>query len=120
MTTTPQPLPTLVPRSQPPQLREATRLIRLWMDLTVRAARAAAHASADEPAVRRLQEQVEDALLDRRLISRRKLDALFAWEATLLHAPTATPAEACLICRKAQVGLPLDLPLPASIEGGAR
>lgn len=43
---------------------------------------------------------------------------LWVWESTLVHV-AETPPETCLICRKARLGLPADLPLPATI-GGAR
>ena len=46
------------------------------------------------------------------------LDELWGWEAALLHTAEAPP-EDCLICRKARLGLPADLPLPAGL-GGAR
>ena len=36
---------------------------------------------------------------------------------SLLHA-AETPPEDCLICRKARLGLPADLPLPAGLGGG--
>jgi hypothetical protein len=99
----------------PPHDREASRLLRLWVDLTVRAASAAAHRSGDEESLRNLQLQVEDALSQRTPDSEAILAELWVWESKLLHV-AETPPETCLICRKARLGLPADLPLPASLR----
>lgn len=118
--TTNQPLPTLASAANPtpPTDREASRLLRLWVDLTRRAAEAAAHGTGDEDSLRRLQLQVEEQLRDCWPDDDDALDGLVVWEAGLIHV-AQTPPETCLICRKARLGLPADLPLPASI-GGAR
>ncbi|WP_341925240.1 hypothetical protein [Nocardioides psychrotolerans] len=100
----------------PPHDPEASRLLRLWVDLTQRAASAAAHRSGDEESLRNLQLQVEDTLTDRVPDSDALLTELWVWESTLIHV-AETPPETCLICRKARLGLPTDLPLPAAIGG---
>jgi hypothetical protein len=102
----------------PPSDREATRLLRLWVELTQRVASAAAHRSGDEDSLRNLQFQVEDAITDRLTDSDALMAELWVWEAGLVHR-SQTPPETCLICRKARLGLPADLPLPAMM-GGAR
>ncbi|WP_395695269.1 hypothetical protein [Nocardioides sp.] len=100
----------------PPRDREAARLLALWVDLTVRLASAAAHHSSDEPSLRNLQIQIEEALVDHLADSDAVMAELWAWEATLLHV-VEMPPETCLICRKARLGLPADVPLPAGIGG---
>ncbi len=65
-----------------------------------------------------LQLQVEEALADRLTDPDVVMAELWVWEATLLHL-AETPPETCLICRKARLGLPADLPLPTDL-GGAR
>lgn len=114
----PQPAFALAANPAPPSDRETTRLLKLWTELTQRAASAAAHRSSDEQPLRSLQLQVEDALTDRLTDPDVAMAELWAWEATLLHI-AETPPETCLICRKARLGLPADLPLPADL-GGAR
>ena len=118
MTPMNQPRPVLAQAANPapPRDPEAARLLRLWVDLTQRAASAAAHRSGDEQSLRDLQLQVEDALNDRLPRSDALLAELWVWEATLIHV-AETPPETCLICRKARLGLPADLPLPAAIGG---
>jgi hypothetical protein len=113
----PQPALALTANPAPPRDREAQRLLDLWVQLTYRTASAAAHHSPDEASLRDLQLQVEDALSDRLDNPYLVLDELWCWEATLLHT-AETPPEACLICRKARLGLPVDLPLPAGLGGG--
>ncbi|MCB0909339.1 MAG: hypothetical protein KDB63_19720 [Nocardioidaceae bacterium] len=100
----------------PPRDREASRLLALWVDLTVRLASAAAHQSSDEPSLRNMQVQVEEALLDQPAVPDAVMAELWAWEATLLHV-AEMPPENCLICRKARLGLPADVPLPARVGG---
>ena len=117
-TTQPQPVPAQAANPTPPYDREAARLLRLWVELTQRLTSATAHRSTDEEALRNLQLQVEDAITDRLPDSDALLAELWVWEAGLLHQ-SETPPETCLICRKARLGLPADLPLPAAI-GGAR
>ena len=114
----PQPALALAANPAPPRDRETTRLLKLWTELTQRAASAAAHRSPDEESLRILQLQVEDTLADRLTDPDVVMAELWAWEATLLHV-AETPPETCLICRKARLGLPADLPLPADL-GGAR
>jgi hypothetical protein len=115
-----QPRPALAQAASPapPSDREAPRLLRLWVELTQRAASAAAHRSGDEQSLRNLQLQVEDAITDRVPDHEVLMAELWVWESTLVHV-AETPPETCLICRKARLGLPADLPLPATI-GGAR
>ena len=114
----PQPALALAANPAPPRDRETQRLLDLWVQLTYRTASAAAHHSADEASLRDLQLQVEDALSDRLADPYPVLDELWCWEAALLHT-AEIPPEDCLICRKARLGLPADLPLPAGL-GGAR
>lgn len=102
----------------PPRDRETQRLLDLWVQLTHRTASAAAHHSPDEASLRDLQLQVEETLSDRLDDPHALLDELWAWESTLMHS-AETPPDDCLICRKARLGLPADLPLPAGL-GGAR
>ncbi|RYP89049.1 hypothetical protein EKO23_01075 [Nocardioides guangzhouensis] len=111
-------MPAQAANPTPPYDREAARLLRLWVELTQRLASAAAHRSTDEEALRNLQLQVEDTITDRLPNSDALLAELWVWEAGLLHQ-SETPPETCLICRKARLGLPADLPLPAAV-GGAR
>jgi len=114
----PQPVLAQAANNTPPTDPETSRLLRLWVELTQRAASAAAHRSGDEESLRNLQLQVEDALTDRVPGSDALLAELWVWESTLIHV-SETPPETCLICRKARLGLPADLPLPATF-GGAR
>jgi hypothetical protein len=113
----PQPALALAATPAPPRDRETQRLLDLWVQLTYRTASAAAHHSPDETSLRDLQLQVEDALSDRLDDPYLVLDELWGWEAALLHT-AETPPEDCLICRKARLGLPADLPLPAGLGGG--
>ena len=117
--TTNQPLPTYfsAATSRPSTTPEAVRLLRLWAELARLAASAAAHGHRDETALRRLQVQVEEAITDQFPDQQELMDELLVWESGLLHV-AETPPETCLICRKARLGLPFDLPLP--ILGGAR
>ena len=112
-----QPLPTYpsAATGRPPRIPEATRLLGLWAELARLAASAAAHGHGDEPALRRLQVQVEEAITDRFPDQEARMDELLVWESGLFHV-AETPPETCLICRKARLELPLDLPLP--ILGG--
>jgi hypothetical protein len=112
----PLPVPALAANPTPPRDRETVRLLRLWVELTQRVASAAAHRSDDEASLRTLQVQVEDAITDRLPNSDALMAELWAWEAGLLHQ-AETPPETCLICRKARLGLPADLPLPVAIGG---
>ena len=114
----PLPVPARAANPTPPRDPEASRLLRLWVDLTRRAASAAAHRSGDEESLRRLQLQVEDAITDRLPDHDVLMAELWVWESTLIHE-AQTPPEACLICRKARLELPADLPLPAAL-GDAR
>lgn len=118
--TTSQPLsvPAQAAHPAPPRDPEASRLLRLWVELTQRAASAAAHRSGDEEPLRDLQLQVEDAITDRLPDHEALMAELWVWESTLIHV-AETPPETCLICRKARLGLPADLPLPAA-AGGVR
>lgn len=116
-TSQPQPVPARFANTTPPRDPEAARLLRLWVELTQRAASAAAHRSGDEESLRNMQLQVEDAITDRLPDSEALMAELWVWEAGLVHR-SETPPETCLICRKARLGLPADLPLPA-VAGGA-
>lgn len=120
MPPTTQPLPALAQAASPapPRDPEATRLLRLWVELTQRAASAAAHRSGDEESLRNMQLQVEDAIADRMPDYEALMAELCVWESTLIHV-AETPPETCLICRKARLGLPADLPLPAAIGGAS-
>lgn len=118
MTTNTQPLPAPVPASlTPPHTPEAIRLLREWVDLATRAAAACAHGTEDEDALRDMQVDVEAELLDRCIIDRSQLDAMTWWESTLVHVVPQVAANACMICRKARLGLPPDLPLPPRVGG---
>jgi hypothetical protein len=86
------------------------------VELTWRVASAAAHQSSDEASLRNLQHQVENAITGRLIEGEVLMAELWVWEAALLHH-AETPPETCLICRKARLGLPADLPLPASFGG---
>lgn len=112
----PQPALALAANPAPPRDRETQRLLDLWVQLTYRTASAAAHHSPDEASLRDLQLQVEDALTERLDDPHVLLDELWVWESTLIHTAD-TPPEDCLICRKARLGLPADMPLPAGIGG---
>jgi hypothetical protein len=112
----PLPVPAQAANPAPPRDRETARLLRLWVELTQRTASAAAHRSGDEESLRNLQLQVEDTITDRLPDSEALMAELWVWEAGLLHQ-AETPPETCLICRKARLGLPADLPLPAAIGG---
>lgn len=117
----PQPLP--VDRRTAPPLTAAgefSRLLNLWIDLAARAAAAVGHDSSDAASIIRLHLDIEDVLEARfpEEFSRIR-DELIGWEASLLHA--SDPAEvstSCLHCRRARVGLPENLPLPA--RGGRK
>jgi hypothetical protein len=113
-----QPLPVLVSGSQPPVNPETSRLLSLWAELAVKAASSSAHGTADEEPLRELQTQVEDALLDRSLITKDVLDELIAWESTLLHHAPQSPPEDCLLCRKSRLEIPFEMPLPVPVGGG--
>lgn len=120
MTINTQPLLATQPASPvPPRNTEASRLLRVWVDLASRAAAACAHDTEDEDSLRDMQVQVEQALLERSLISQDQLDAMTWWESTLIHVLPQVSVQACLICRKARLGLPMDLPLPP-VSGGNR
>jgi hypothetical protein len=103
----------------PPSGDETSRLLRLWADLAYRASSAYAHHSSEEPALRRLQLQVEDALTQRVTNPQALITDLQVWESGLIHVAQETPPETCLICRRARLGLPLELPFPAA-TGGTR
>ena len=104
--------------STPSRCPEQVRLVELWTDLTRRTAMAAAHGSDDEESLRTLQLQVEDEITDRFPDGDALLVELWTWEASLIHVAQTRP-ETCLICRRARLGLPADLPLPGA-AGGAR
>lgn len=119
MKTSTQPLPAVLPASPtPPPGQEVLRLLQLWVSLTTRASAACAHGAGDEDSLREMQVQVEQALLERQLIDQDQLDAMTWWESTLIHVLPGVSPDACLICRKARLGLPEDLPLPT--HGGRR
>jgi hypothetical protein len=107
----PLPVPAQAANPTPPHDPETSRLLRLWVDLTKRAASAAAHRSGDEESLRNMQLQVEDALTDRSPDHDALLAELWVWESTLIHV-AQTPSETCLYCRRARLSLP-ELPLPA-------
>lgn len=102
----------------PPSRREESRLLRLWIQLTYRAASAAAHGSREETALRTSQLQVEETLLERFPSCRPLLDELIVWESRLLHDGSGVPVSACLLCRRASLELPDGVPLPAPMSGG--
>ena len=113
-----QPLLAHVPASPAPaRTPEATRLLRVWVDLATRAAAACAHGNEDEDSLRDMQVQVEKALIERSLIDQRQFDAMTWWESTLLHIVPEVSVADCLVCRKARLGLPADLPLPPKVGG---
>ncbi len=118
MTPTTQPQPALAQAASPtpPYDEQASRLLRLWVELTWRVASAAAHHSSDEESLRTLQLQVEDEITDRLPDSDALMAELVVWESTLIHTGQ-TSADDCLICVKARLGLPPDLPLPGALRG---
>jgi hypothetical protein len=89
----------------------------LWIQLTYRAASAAAHGSAEEAALRASQLQVEETLLERFPNCEPLLTELVVWESRLLHDGGGVPVSACLLCRRATLDLPVAVPLPASTRG---
>lgn len=113
-TTQPQPAPSRSAIHDP----VAERLLNLWVDLTRRVASAAAHGDRDEPSLRNLQLQVEEAITDRLPDGEAAMAELIVWESTLIHIGE-TPPGACLICVRARLGLPSDVPLPIH-SGSAR
>jgi hypothetical protein len=118
MTLMSQPLPVSPAASTtPPRQGETARLLRLWVSLAWRAAAAAAHGSGDETSLLCSQLHVEQALTDRGLVTADALTELLIWESRLIHHGRGTTSRLCLICRKARLQLPLDLPLPAQREG---
>lgn len=104
--------------STPPSRREESRLLRLWIQLTYRAASAAAHGSEEEASLRASQLQVEEALLERFPTCEPLVRELWVWESALLHDGSGVPVSACLLCRRASLELPAGVPLPASLPGG--
>ena len=120
MTPITQPRPVFTRAASPAPIydEEAARLLSLWVELTWRTVSAAAHYCSDEESLRDQQIKVEEAIGARLRDSESLLAELWVWEASLLHQ-AETPPEICLMCRKARLGLPPDLPLPASV-GGAR
>lgn len=101
-----------------PSQSEPERLLRLWGELAQRAACAAAHDTGDEPTLLRQQLQVEEAIAAR-YAGPDTMDRLAILDASLVHGPDQTPPERCLICRRARLELPLELPFPA-LRGGTR
>ena len=105
--------------STPPSRREESRLLRLWIQLTYRAASAAAHGSEEEASLRASQMHVEEALLERFPTCEPLLTELVIWESTLLHDGSGVPISACLLCRRAALELPAGVPLPVPTKGGS-
>ncbi|GAA2135352.1 hypothetical protein GCM10009844_00540 [Nocardioides koreensis] len=114
----PQPALAQAANPAPPRDPEASRLLRLWVELTQGAASAAAHRSGDEQSLLYLQLQVEETITDRLPDHEALMAELWVWESTLIHV-AETPPETCLICRKARLGLPADLPVPAALGGAS-
>lgn len=102
----------------PPSRREESRLLRLWIQLTYRAASAAAHGSREEASLRTSQLQVEETLLERFPSCKPLITELVIWESGLLHDGSGVPVSACLLCRRATLDLPAGLPFPVSTRGG--
>jgi len=100
----------------PPPDRETTRLLGLWVDLTRRAASAAAHRTGQESSLYHLQQQVEETLTDRLPDPEAVWPELLAWEATLIH-PGDVPVTDCLVCHLARILLPETLALVPVVEG---
>lgn len=111
----PQPTLALAANPAPPRDRETQRLLEVWVQLTHRAASAAAHHSPDEAPLRDLQLRVEDTLFDRLDDAQALPDELLVWESTLIHS-AEIPPDHCLICRKARRGLPDDLRVRAGLR----
>ena len=105
--------------SAPPCRREESRLLRLWIQLTYRAASAAAHGSEEEASLRSSQLQVEEALLERFPTCEPLVRELWVWESALLHDGSGGPVSACLLCRRASLELPAAVPLPVPSKGGS-
>ena len=114
-----QPLTVTMLPADAPLHPEANRLLTLWVDIARRAAATAAHNASEAQELRHLQNQVEEAVLDRFPQLQQLLDELMIWETTLEHDDQAVPPEACLLCRRARLKLPLGLPFP-TVLGGAR
>lgn len=118
MTSTNQPLPHPAATITTPRDRETNRLITLWSELTLRTVAAEAHHSPEEDSLRHLQGQVEEAITDHLIDCDSVLNELYAWEAGLTHESEAPP-DNCLLCRKARLELPADLPIPV-LQGASR
>lgn len=103
--------------SNPPSRREESRLLRLWIQLTYRAASAAAHGSQEETSLRASQLQVEETLLERFPNCEPVITELWVWESSLLHDGGGIPVSACLLCRRTALDLPVAAPLPAPARG---
>jgi hypothetical protein len=112
-----QPRPASTQAAIPAQAndRETSRLLSLWVDLTRRAASAAAHRTGQESSLSDLQQQVEEALTDR-LDNEAVWPELWAWESTLIH-PGDVPVWDCLSCHLARLELPEILSL-VPVTGG--
>lgn len=120
MTLMNQPRPASEQAAKPAQVhdRETTRLLMLWVDLTRRAASAAAHRTGQESALSDLQQQVEEALTDRLADPEAIWPELWAWESTLIH-PGDVPKADCLTCHLARIQLPEILELVPATGGRA-
>lgn len=118
MTLMNQPRPAPEQAANPAQTydRETTRLLWLWVDLTRRAASAAAHRTGHESQLSDLQQQVEEALTDRLADPEGLWPELWAWESTLIH-PGDVPMADCLTCHLARIQLPEILELLPTAGG---
>lgn len=114
----PRPASTQAAAPAPPQDRETTRLLWTWVDLTRRAASAAAHRNTDEDPLRDLQLKVEEALTDRLPDSDALLGELWAWEAGLMHNGEV-PEQDCLVCHLARLLPPEALALVPTVGGAS-
>lgn len=100
--------------------RESRRLLRLWVELTLRLESADAHDLPDANRLARCRRDVEDQLLAVSPANQDVLDALEGWSASLIHVGDgAIGTDDCLLCLRARLSLPAD-PLPYPAEGRTR
>lgn len=111
-----QPAPALarVADTTPPVDRRAARLLKTWVTITQRLIDSSAHGGDDEDELRELQVHVENDIRRHVPGGSALVTELWVWEAGFLHESQAT-SDACLVCRRALLGLPPDLPIPESL-----
>lgn len=98
---------------------DTDRLLRTWLSVAVKFAAAVSHDLPEGTALLRQLSAIEEALLERHPDLFEHLSGFLVWGAALVHDGTGR-VEDCLVCRRALVDLPLDLPLPPAPRGGTR